>query len=150
MKFSTVEEIDAPIHRVWGAVTDADRFERQARKRGAEVHRHPEPAQMGVGRTWTTRFDFHGHRRELVTRIASFEAPSLLVLDSGLAGVAAVARIELEAIADGRTRLGATLEMLPRSLPGRVLLQTLKLTRVSLEDRFGKGVRAFAGKIATG
>ncbi|MFD0981790.1 MULTISPECIES: SRPBCC family protein [Tropicimonas] len=144
MKLSTQEEIDAPIERIWAAVTNAGDYERQVRRKGVEVTRHSEGADLGVGTTWTAKFDFRGLQRELHTEISTFDAPNLLVLDSVVGGVDAVAQVELTELPGNRTRLAASVDMKPTSIPGRVLIQTLRLAKTTLTNRFQRRVRRFA------
>ena len=144
MKLSTQEDIAAPIERVWAAVTNAGDYERQARRKGVEVTRHSQGAALGVGTTWTAKFDFRGLQRELHTEVATFDAPNLLVLESTVGGVDAVARVELTELPGKRTRLGASVEMTPTTIPGRVLVQTLRLAKTTLANRFKRRVLRFA------
>ncbi|WP_068108685.1 SRPBCC family protein [Tropicimonas marinistellae] len=144
MKFSTRDEIEAPADRVWAALTNAEMFEQAARSRGAEVIRHPEPQNFGVGTSWTTHFEFRGVRRKLFTEVVSCDAPGLLVFESNVGGVDVLARFELEPLGNARTRMGTSLDMTARSIPGRILIQTLKLGKTTLNQKFRRRMRRFA------
>ena len=50
MKFSTREDIEAPIEHVWAQISNFDAFERQALRRGAEIAR--SDSQGAPGLTW--------------------------------------------------------------------------------------------------
>ena len=57
MKFSTKEDIDAPIDAVFEMLCEFDQFERAAMRRGAEVQRVDQLAEPGVGMLWEAAFD---------------------------------------------------------------------------------------------
>ncbi len=86
MKFTTREDIEAPIEHVFAAVTDFDGFERQALRRGAEVTRKDTMGKPGVGSEWNLKFTFRGKRREVDARIAKFDMPNGLPQTAARAG----------------------------------------------------------------
>ncbi|MDV7144620.1 SRPBCC family protein [Tropicimonas sp. TH_r6] len=147
MKFTTREDIDAPIGAVWTAVTDARRFEDKAIRKGVQVQRLSEDA-VDLGASWTARFDYRGIRREMESVVTGFEAPRLLELDGNVGGLDGFLTVELSELSPETTRLELTLEIRPESLTAKMLVQTMRMAKGRLDKRFRKRVRHFAKRIA--
>ena len=76
MKFSTKEDIEAPIDAVFDMLCEFDQFERAAMRRGAEVQRVDQLAAPATGMKWEAAFDMRGKRREIQIDMQSFERPT--------------------------------------------------------------------------
>jgi len=63
MKFSTKEDIEAPIDVVFEMLCDFEMFERGAMRRSAEVQWTDIKTVRGVGMTWSAMFNLRGKRR---------------------------------------------------------------------------------------
>ena len=57
MKFSTNEDVEAPIDAVFEMLCDFESFERAAMRRGAEVQRVDQLVAPGVGMIWDAVFE---------------------------------------------------------------------------------------------
>lgn len=136
MDFSTREDIEAPIAFVWQQVTDFAAFERQALRRGADVQRRDALARPGVGSGWDVKFIYRGKERKLAADITSFDMPNAYTIKSSSGGIDGVAIVDLVALSRGRTRLTIRIEMSAKSLAARLMLQSLKLAKSSLNRRF--------------
>ena len=55
-----------------------------------------------------------------------------------------MARVELVSLSPKRTRIVVGLELSAKSLSARLLLQSLKLAKSSLTNRFGSRIKSFA------
>lgn len=147
MKFSTREDIAAPIDFVWSAVSDFDRFEKQALRRGAEVQRVDANGAAGVASEWDLRFHFRGKMREVAAKVVDFEAPNALQLDSKTGGIDGTILVDLVALSPRQTRFAFALDLRPRNLSGRLLVQSLKFAKGSLETRFKARIAGFADRV---
>jgi len=135
MKFSTREDIEAPIDHVFAAVTDFSAFERQALRRGAEVRRVDQgPVQLGSA--WDVAFQFRGKDREMRATISTFDPPNALVVDTSAAGIDGVTNVELMPLSPHRTRIAVSIDLSAKTLSARLLLQSLKLAKNTLTKRF--------------
>lgn len=147
MKFSSHEDIEAPIEEVFGDVTDFQAFERQALRRGAEVQRVDDLIQPGPGMMWDAAFDLRGKRREVRIELTRLDPPNGLLAESRSPGMEGRFEVDLVALSRGRTRLSVTLSLEPKTLSARLLVQSMKLARKSLTRRFRKRVADFATEL---
>ena len=144
MKFSSKEDIEAPIEAVFAAVSDFESFERSAIRRGIEVHRVDESAPVAPGLAWDAAFDLRGKRRNLRLTLTEHTPPESMRFDSESAGLDGVMTVDLVALSPRRTRLGIALELAPKTLSARLFLQSLKLAKSNLTKRFKLRVADFA------
>lgn len=139
MKFSSREDIEAPIDHVWQRVSDFAAFERQAMRRGADVRR-VDGGPVVVGSAWDVAFTFRGKDRKMKAVLTSLEAPNLMTLDTVASGIDGVTTLELVPLSPKRTRLAVSIELSAKSLAARLMLQSLKLAKANLTNRFKKRV----------
>ena len=147
MKFSTKEDIEAPIDFVFDAVSDFQSFERAALRRGAEVQRVDTLQSAGVGLTWEAQFRFRGRKRDIRIEVTQFERPTSLgcVYETQL--LSGTLDVDLVALSRNRTRLSVESNFAPRNLTARLLVQSLKLARSSLDKKFRFRVAHFAKEL---
>ncbi|WP_394153806.1 SRPBCC family protein [Loktanella salsilacus] len=144
MKFSTREDIEAPIDQVYARVTDFAGFERQMMRRGADVRRMDPGHPVKQGSSWDVAFTFRSRERRLRAVVARLVAPTELVIDLASNGLDGKTTVELVALSPNRTRLAVSIELSAKSLSARLLLQSLKLAKSNLTKRFKKRVGEFA------
>ncbi len=149
MKFSTKEDIEAPIDYVFTRVTDFSAFERQALRRGADIKRVDEGVQPSVGSAWQIAFKFRGKDRKMNATIAQMDVPTVLRVETTANGISGESLIELVALSRSRTRLSITLDLSPQSLTARLLLQSLKLAKNNLTRKFKMRITDFAEEVET-
>ena len=138
MELTAREDIEAPQDRVFALMSDFDRIERQAMRRGAEVTRTaPGP---GAGMAWHTRFTFRGKPREADITLTEHAPPDRMVFESRTGGLDAVLTLEVVALSPTRTRINVTSVLGARSLSARLFLQSLKLAKGGIDTRFRKRV----------
>jgi carbon monoxide dehydrogenase subunit G len=136
MKFSSKEDIDAPIGAVFEMVTDFEAFETAARRRGVEVRRTGNLRNHGPGITWDAAFPFRGRRRDFTLTLATFDPPTHLSVAGLSKGMTSVFNVELMELSPERTRLAVELDMKPRTIAARLLIQSLRLAKDKLTKRF--------------
>ena len=144
MKFSTREDVEAPIDAVFAMLCDFESFERAAMRRGADVRRVDRMDEPGVGMQWNAVFELRGKRRELQVEMVLFDQPNEMVLDSTSPGLASEMRFELIALSRSRTRVKVELEIKPQNLSARLLVQSLKLAKASLTKKYKLRVAGYA------
>ena len=144
MKFSTREDIEAPIEHVWASVTRFQRFERQLLRRRAEVVRSDAAGQPGPGTEWTVTFEYRGKPRTVEAKVTEFDRPHAMRLSSHSGGVEGLVSIDLVALSPRRTRLQVGVELTATNLSARLLLQSLKFAKSNLNKRFTDRIYEFA------
>lgn len=147
MKLTTREDIEAPIDYVFAQATDFDSFERQALRRGAEVYRTDALGVPGVGSEWKLRFSFRGSERNVAAKMVEFDAPNGFRAASEAGGLEGDVILDLMPLSPRQTRMQVTLDLRPRSLTGRLLIQSLKFAKNKITKRFSGRVSSFAQDI---
>lgn len=150
MKFSTREDIEAPIEHVFARVTDFQSFERQALRRGADVQRLDSSLVPMEGSAWQFSFKFRGKDRKMKASIAKMDAPNLLKFETIASGIHGMSTIELVALSLNRTRFSIEIDLTPQGLSARLLLQSLKLAKTNLSRKFKLRVADFAEDVEEG
>lgn len=144
MKFSTKEDIEAPVDAVFEMLCDFESFERSAMRRGAEVQRMDQMKVPGTGMTWHAAFEMRGKRREVELEMVTFDRPNEMVLESTSPGMLGQMRFELMPLSRSRTRILVQLEVKPLNLSARLLVQSLKLAKASLTKRYKLRIAEYA------
>lgn len=144
MKFSTREDIEAPIETVFDMLCDFEGFERSAMRRGAEVQRVDSLSQPGVGMTWAAAFDLRGKRREIELEMVTFERPTEIVLESTSPGLIGQISFELMSLSRSSTRILVEFEVKPLNLSARLLVQSMKLAKASLTKKYKQRISEYA------
>lgn len=147
MQFSTKEDIEAPIDFVFQRVTDFAAFERAALRRGMDVARQDRNPGLAEGAHWKAAFTFRGKSRTADVMVAKLDPPNEMQVAFISGGIEGVSQIELVPLSRSRTRLSVVIEMFPRSITARLLLQSLKLAKASLTAKFKGRVAGFAADI---
>lgn len=136
MKFSTKEDIDAPIQNAFALFTDFDQFERSALRRGADARRTDSLRRKGVGMTWEAAFKYRGKNRKISAEVISYDLDEGYSVEIQSADVTAYATLELMSLSKSRTRASMAIEMQPKSLSGRLMIQAMRLGKSRLDKRF--------------
>jgi hypothetical protein len=105
MKFSTNEDVEAPIDAVFEMLCDFESFERAAMRRGAEVQRVDQLVAPGVGMIWDAVFELRGKRREIQVEMVTFDHPNEILLETTSPGMIGSMSFDLMALSRARTKL---------------------------------------------
>lgn len=149
MKIKTHEDIEATIDQVFAALTDFESFELAALRRGADVHRTETLPQPGKGMGWQAKFIYRNRERIADITVEEFDRPNHLRVWSKVAGLNVELDAELLSLSRNRTRMTISVDMRPKTIPARLLIQSLKLARTTMLRRFRKRVSEFASTIET-
>lgn len=146
MKFSTREDIEAPIDFVFDRANDFEVFEKRAMRYGAQISRvdtgTPEP-----GSKWDIAFQFRGRTRRMQVTLTRLDPPNSYAFETESDGMQAVSEVTLVSLSPNRTRLAVGLDLRANTLTSRLLLQSMKLAKVKLTKRFKARVLDYAEDI---
>lgn len=149
MKFSTREDINAPIEHVFAHVSDFKLYERAAMRRGAQVKRLDNLDVKAPGMTWQADFDFRGKKRSLEVKLEDIETPTNMDFVATSGGMNGTCEVELIALSPNKTRLKLGVELKPQTLSARLLVQSLKLAKGNVEKRMQARMGEFAEDVKT-
>lgn len=144
MKFVAHEDVEAPIEFVFDQMSDFPAIERSALRRGAEVQRVDNGPDKVPGMAWDVAFDLRGKRREMMLELAEIDPPNGIVVSSRSPNMGGQMLVDLVALSRARTRISLEIEMKPKTLSARLLVQSMKLARSNLTRRFKGRVADYA------
>lgn len=144
MQFSSKEDIDAPADEVFAMLSEFESFERAAIRRGIEVERLQDASAPAVGMAWHAAFVLRGKRREAQITLETYDRPNALRFGTTSQGLDGFLEVELVPLSPRRTRMAVVLNLKPRTLPGRLLIQSLRLAKSNLTKRFKLKVADYA------
>ena len=147
MRFTTKQDIEAPVAFVFKTLADFDVWERAAMRRGAEIERTDTLTQAGAGMSWTSRFSYRGRARAVDLRLVTFDAPAQLAFAGQSAAVEGTAAVDMMEMSSRRTRIHVVAEVTPRTLAARLFLQSLRLARARVDRKFEQRVAQLAADI---
>ena len=143
MKFATSQEISVPAPALFDKLTDFETLERAAMRRDASVLRRDGAGAPGVGSAWEIGFNYRGKPRDLVVEIRQMRRADLLDVLGTIGGFEVTMAMVPEDIGAGRSRLGVEMDVRPRSLSARFLLNSMRFGKKGLERRFARRVAEF-------
>lgn len=144
MQFSSKEDIDAPADEVFAMLCDFESFERSAIRRGIEVERLQDSNTPVAGMAWRALFVLRGKPRDALITLETYDSPNALRFSTVSQGLDGFLELELVPLSPRRTRMAVVLNLKPRTLPGRLLIQSLKLAKANLTKRFKLKVADYA------
>jgi carbon monoxide dehydrogenase subunit G len=148
MRLTTRQDIDLPPDVVFDALSDLPKWEREARRQGIGLVRTDALGPAGgPGMCWDATFDWRERRRHASVSLDTLERPTLMTFSGEGDSLAVSLRIDVQALASGRSRLTVTVEVKPRSVLARVFVQTLRLGRARLETRFRDRIATIAADL---
>ncbi|HSG37862.1 MAG TPA: SRPBCC family protein [Paracoccaceae bacterium] len=146
MKLSAREDIEAPIEFVFDRVSDFALLERSAMRRGVEVVRHEVEGKT----SWALAFAFRGKPRKAQVTLEKVEPLNALVARFSSGGLDGHTVVELIALSRNRTRISISAEFMPQTLSARLMVQSLRLAKMTISRRFKARVADIAEEIEEG
>ncbi|WP_376874628.1 SRPBCC family protein [Albirhodobacter sp. R86504] len=147
MQFSSQQDILAPIERAFDILSDFNQIETIARGRKIDVKRLDNLTQAGVGLSWDISFKMRGKRRELIVDLVEFTRPDTLAFSGVSSSFEIEANVVLTEVTPMKTRMKIVTSIAPRSLGARLMIQSAKLGKTSLNKKYDKRIKAFADAI---
>lgn len=150
MRIALKQDVALPADATFAGATDFARLERAAARRGVRVTRTDGLATPGPGMSWNLAFRLRGRDRLVHTTLTGIGPPRRAVfagrsdhLDVGLV-------ISVIALSRDRSRLVVEIDIRPRTLRARVMVQSARMARSRVEARLSAQMRKFADSLAAG
>lgn len=147
MKFNSTQDINAPLEFVFQQASDFQRFETFGLRAGAKIKRTDNLSGTQKGMHWLIKADVRGKERAFDISLKEFDTPRHLEVLSTVKGFIATATIDLMELSKTQTRMKITLDVKPQSISARLLIQSAKLARSSLNRKYNARVEQFAKHI---
>lgn len=147
MKFSNRVDVACTAEFLFDQLSDFSGFERAALRKGITVRRLDSLATTGAGMSWDVGFRLRGRPRQMIADLSRYEPHTRLDFEGVSQGFELSLVLELLPLSKVRTRLTTGLELRPRTLGARLLLQSAKLGRAKLERRYDERVKTFLREI---
>lgn len=139
MKLTAKQDISAPADQVFRLLSDHRAWERIAIRRGAEVRRLDSLKETGTGMVagmeWHARFAFRGRRRDVHITLVDYQPPARLGFAAETSLYVGALGIDVLRMSPGRSRVHVAIEVKPKTLAARLMLQSLRLAKSRLERR---------------
>jgi hypothetical protein len=147
MKLTTRQDIEAPLDFVYARLQDFDQFERKAMRRGAEVERTDRQRHNGVGAAWRVRFVFRGRPRLVEGRFIEADVPNHLAWALTSGAMDGTLTADLVALSAKRTRLILQMDIRPKTLAAKLLVQSMRLAKGRVQRKLDAAGNDLAGMI---
>ena len=135
MKLTAKTDLEAPIGFVYEALSDHQSWERDAAERGIRVERPADMPLSGPGAGWMLHLPYRGKLVKLYLRLVREKLHDHLLFEMQSNTVEGEVAMAVMALSPRRTRLHMTIEVTPRTLAARLLLNTLKLAKGRVQGR---------------
>lgn len=147
MKFSTKEDLEISIDDAFDLLSDFDGYERAIMRRGAEIARIDQMSNPGVGMTWAAKAKLRGKMRKFNVELVEYDRPNQMRFEAVSKNIQASFLVELVALSRARTRMRIELDVRPQTLSARLLMQSAKLARNTLNRRYKTRIAHFASDL---
>lgn len=154
MEITAQEDIEGSLEQVFDGLSNFEQFERVILRRGVDVRRIDEVDEPTVGMRWASEFRYRGKPRQAEITLTRFDRPNAMQFESTSAGLTVITDLECLSLSRSRTRVSITCTLKPTTLSARILVQSIKLARGSVQRKFraraSDFAREFEKKLKTG
>ncbi len=147
MQFSSVQDVNAPLDFVFFQLSDFESYEAYAMRIGAEVERTDQLTAKGSGMAWHIVGDFRGKNRKVDIELAEYRPDNLLQFNIQSSGISATANMEAMALTRKQSRIKMTTVLKPKTISARLILQSAKLAKNSMNRKFNHRFWTYANYI---
>lgn len=144
MEFKAREDIEAPLDYVFKEITDFPSFERSIMRRGGDVVPLDGPQPPAVGAGWQVHFRLRGKDRTVAARLIEVDPTGGITIEAGSDNIDGLAQVELVPLSRSRTRLNVIFAAQPKTLPVKLLFQSMRFGKHRMTQRFKAMVLTFA------
>ncbi|AUH34412.1 SRPBCC family protein [Paracoccus tegillarcae] len=147
MKFSTRKETELAAEDLYRSISDFDWFEHIVQRRGAAITRSDKSKPATGGRAWDIRFQWRGRRRMLHLVVTEIDRPERLIMKGESEAFDLTITMTVVALGRTRSRLIFEIDLRPRTMRARLMLQTAKLGKSQLDKQFDRGIETLLNQM---
>lgn len=136
------EKVSAAV--MFDAIADFSNIELMLRRSGVAVTRVEQDHGHVIG--WELEFDWRGQSRALRLDLVRFDRPEVMVLSGQSDSFDIFVQLTVVALSRVKSRLMFELEIKPRNIRSRLMLQTAKLGKARIDRNFKRQVSKFLGE----
>jgi hypothetical protein len=143
MKFTDKTDIEANLNDTFTAFADFETFERQVLRSGAKIARTDDLTENGPGMMWDVVLEFRNKERKIKVELVDYDSPNLLEFEGSADGFDAIILVELSPLSSRQTRANISFNLQANTLAAKLMLQTARLTKSTLNKRFSRRLHRF-------
>jgi hypothetical protein len=141
MQFRTTETVTGGIDAVFACMSDLVFYERKALDAGLAVRRLDKLPAPAPGMQWEVPFRARGRDRVAEIELVKLDAPMRMRFEGRVQGLLFEADMDCRVLDADATEVTVTTKLRAKSITAKVLLQSMKLARTTLNKRYRKRVR---------
>ena len=147
MKLTARTDIDAPFGFVYESLADHESWVREATARGLAIERLADAPVSGPGAGWLAQVPFRGKLVALELQVADQKPSEQLGYSLRTNSFDGTITLSVMALSARRTRLHMAIEISPRTVIARVLINTLRLAKGRAQARMDHRLAQMGGQI---
>ena len=147
MNLQATYDLEAPAKYVFDRITDHADFEALLMGYGANIERLDEETSLNVGMKWAIDGVFRGKQRQVEVTLTSLSESELVSYSSASKDVNASVDMKLHALSANQTRFSVDLAPKANTISARLILQSAKLARKTLEKRINRRFADFCQRL---
>jgi hypothetical protein len=147
MQLNVTEILTGHIEEVFGALSDFPAAERAALDAGVKVRRLDAHAAPTEGMRWQVGFYARGRDREAEIELVKYTRPTLIRYEGHVGGLHFETDVACRVVDSNATEVSVSTKLRARSMPARVLIQSMKLARRRVVQRYRNNVRRILRKV---
>lgn len=140
MNLAAKTDLEAPIDFVYETLSDHRSWERDVAERGIRVERPADTPVSGPGAGWWLHLPYRGKLVRLYLQLLREKLYDHLLFEMQSNTIEGEVAMSVMALSPRRTRLHMTIEVNPRTLAARLLLNTLKLAKGRVQARLDQRI----------
>lgn len=147
MQFSSVQDVNAPLDFVFQQMSDFESYEAYGLRTGVDVERKDTLSEKAAGMKWRVEGEMRGKRRKLNIELTEYRPDNLLKFFVKSTGIEATATMEAMALTRKQSRIKVTTVLKPKTISARLILQSAKLAKNSMNRKFNHRFWTYANYI---
>lgn len=147
MKLTAKTDFDVPLQFAYAVLSDHRSWERDAAERGLRIERPADMPLSGPGAGWLLHLPYRGKLVKILLRLVQEIPDEKLAFDLLSPSIEGEFDLAVMALSPRRTRLHLVIEVRPRSMAARLLLNALRLAKGRVQSRLDQRVAQVGAQI---